>query len=255
MTTYGGSGADELLDALAALARVEHALCVEYVLIFSALGLGLPIDQKDPVAVAVDRAAQTAFTIALGEMGHLAKINAALRLADRPPQIGRGSALASVAGANIALGAITTTELEHIIEREIEIAAAVDRRYADLRRAVAATELSFEGKVLDQLMVVLDAGSDHAGSLAELASRLDGVAPTDYLRAVPREPADDLERTLLRLSDQNYGLVLSTLGASFAHDDALGGQLHNRAITLMDGLNEINLLLMARGLLPTLALP
>jgi hypothetical protein len=255
MTTYGGCGADELLDALDALARVEHALCVEYVLIFSALGRGLPVDRRDRVAVAVDHAAETAFNLALGEMGHLAKINAALRLAGRAPQIGRAPTIVDATGSEIVLGAITSTELEHLIQREVEIAAAADRQYADLRRAFESPGVLLEGKVLDQLTVVLDAGSDHGGSLAELSSRLDGVAPTDYLRAVSREPADDLERTLLRLSDQNYGLVLSTLGASFAYDDALGGQLHNRAITLMDGLSEINLLLMARGLLPKLALP
>jgi len=69
------------------------------------------------------------------------------------------------------------------------------------------------------------------------------------------DPADDLERRLLVLSDRWYALIVATVEAWCAFEQELGGILRGRAMSAMDGLNEINGLLVARGLLPAFTRP
>ncbi len=250
------SADEQILDALGEIARVEHALCVQRLTIYCALGLGLAAADGTPsthpeAVAAVNAAAESVLGMAVADMRHLRRVNEALRLGGRPPEVGRAVSVAAVgAGTDIDLGALDTGQLREFLDHEDRCAAAVDALYAQLQLAVAAPDSALEGGLLDQVMFVLGTCGDHVSPLAAVRATLDGVPPADYLRATRREPADDLERSLLRLSDRYYALVVDTIRTSFAHDDQLGGQLLNRAVTVMEAMNEVNGLLVERRLLP-----
>jgi hypothetical protein len=245
---------DQVLDELDVLATVEHALCVEYLSIHCALGHDLPPADSGATAQHVHDAAQAAFVLALGEMHHLHRINLALTHAGRPAQVSRASNIAGVSVAEIALGPPCAVELERLLDREHEIAAAVDAKYARLHPAVASQHPLFEGDVLERMSVLLDPSPDHSTPLGALEEQLESVNSDDYLRATPRDPANPLERSLLELSDRYYALIVATLQAWFAHEDQLGTELPGRAFATMDGLHATNGLLVERGLLPAFTL-
>jgi hypothetical protein len=242
-----------VLDELDRLATVEHSLCVEYLSIQCALGHDMPPAETGASAQRVRAAAEAAFVLALGEMGQLHRLNRALTLAGRRPQLGRASSIGDP-GSEIALGRVRVAELERLLDRERAIASAVDERYARLCAAVASPDALFEGELLEQITSILDPCPDHSLPLAALRDHLAGVPPGEYIRASRRDPSGELERSLLELSDRHYGLIVATLGAWFAHEDELG-ELRNRALSTMDGLSAINGLLVARGLLPRFQLP
>jgi hypothetical protein len=248
-----GLSREQVLDELDRLATVEHALCVEYLTIHCALGHDLP-PAETASGQRVRDAAEAAFGLALGEMGQLHRINRALTLAGRPPQVDRAASVGDP-GSEIALGLKSSAQLERLVALEREIAAAVDARYAPLCAAVASPDPLFEGALLEQITLILDPCPDHSAPLENLRSQLEGVPPGEYLRASRREPSGELERSLLGLSDLYYALIVATVRAWFADEDELGGELRGRALTTMDGLNAIDGLLVARGLLPAFHAP
>lgn len=240
-----------LLDELDFLASVSHALCVEYLSIHSALGHDLR-SAETPSGPRVSEAASAAFLAALGEMGLLHRVNRALTLAGRPAQVGRAD---SLPGSAIALGAPTVAELERLVAREREIATAVDARWARVCAVIESQPPALDPDLLGQLAEQLSPCPTHSDVVGTLHDKLGGVPATEFLRAAPREPSDDLERGLLALSDGWYVLILSILGAWFANEEQLGGELRGRALAAMDQLNAVNALLVARGLLPIFTRP
>ncbi|MDQ4082449.1 MAG: hypothetical protein M3123_06130 [Actinomycetota bacterium] len=251
---FGGPPSREhVLDDLESLAAVEHALCVEYLSIHCALGHDTPPPPGS--SPRVPQAAQAAFGLALSEMKHFHRLNQVLTLAGRRPQVGRASSISEDSASEIPLGPPSTTELQRLVDREREIAAAVDRRYAALCSVLASQPPLFDGELLDELTALADLCPDHSTPLGDLRKNLEGIPPSEYLRATRRVPGDDLERSLLELSDGHYGLVVGIVRAWFAHEDELGGELFGRAVSAMDGLNAVNGLLVARGLLPPFTLP
>ena len=243
---------EQVLAELDRLATVEHALCVEYLLIGYVLGRGVPFAVPGPSTQPVRDAADAAFGMALSEMGHLRKINGALALVGLAPQVGRAPGIGGDSGSEIAFGTLGLAQPDRFLDRQSAIALAADALHAWLSTAIAPP--LFEGDLLDQLQFILDTVGDHASPVTNLRARLAGLAPGDYLRVTRHDPADAIERSLLRLSDQHYALIVATVQASFAHDEQLGGQLRNRALSIMDGLNEIIDLMVQRGLLPAFTL-
>ena len=253
--TPGSSGlsGEQVLDELDFLATVEHSLCVEYLLIQCVLGHDMPPADSGGSAQRVRDAAESAFGIALRQMDQLHRVNGALTLAGRPSQLGRASSIGG-AGSEITFGLSSPTQLERLLDHEREIAAALDARYAPVCAAVASPEPLFDGELGAQITSLLDPCPDHSEALGDLDKHLRGVPPTEYLRATRRDPNNQLERSLLELSDQYYGLIVNTARAWFAHEEALGGELRGRALSTMDGLHAINGLLVGRGLLPSFRL-
>jgi hypothetical protein len=245
---------EQVLDELEYLASVEHALCVEYLSVYCALGLDLPPAENGTSVQRVRNAADAAFALALSEMSHLRRVNRGLTLAGRPPQVGRATGIGGDSVAAIALGPPSRAQLEALLDREQAIASAVDERYVRLRPAIGPQDPVFEGEALEQMTFILDTCSDHLAAVATLRDLLEGLAPGEFLRATCREATDDLERSLLELSDHYYGLIVATIHTWFAHEKQLSG-LRDRAVSTMDGLNEINRLLVERGLLPAFTLP
>jgi len=215
-----------VLDELDALATVEHALLVEYLRVYAVLGQD--VEGGDPRVFA---AADAALWRSVAAMGQLRRINTALVEAGRPVQVGRA-------------GSLSTVEWSRLMDREMEIAASVDASYERLRPFVSS-ELSF----------LVDGGVEHVSALAEFRSSLADVPPAVYLRATRLEPGTDLERGLFALSDRYYGLIVAAVGAGFAYDAEVGGGLLTRAVSVMDGLKEVNRALVERGVVPAFTLP
>jgi hypothetical protein len=246
--------ADEILDQLDDLASVEHSICVEYLSIHCALGHDLEPADDGATAQHVAQAAQAASGAAFSEMRHVRVMNRALVSAGRAPQLGRASSIRRESGSEIALGPLTVPQLERLLEREREIASAVDERYARLRRELESPTPVFEGELLSEMVSLLSPGPDHSGLPAALTEELEGLAPSDYLRAIPREPGDEFEGKLLDLSDHCYRLVVGSLQIWFDHDAEVFSA-RSQAVDTMNALNGINRLVVERGLLPAFPPP
>jgi hypothetical protein len=221
---------EQALDELYELAAVEHAVLVDNLVVYGALGQDL--DTASP-------AAGDAFSLSLRAMRRFRVVNEALVLAGRPPQTGRA-----------ALPPWSRAELERIVAREAGIAATVDARYERLRPAVEGKAPVFADELLFAVSNAVELGVGHADDLDGLRTSLQGVAPAEYLKASRLRPADDLERDLLELSDRAYELIVATVLAAIRYDQQLGGVLMGRALSQMDVLKEVNGLLVGRGLLP-----
>jgi hypothetical protein len=241
--------ADEILDELDDLASVEHSICVEYLSIHCALGHDLEPADDGAAAQHVAQAAQAASGAAFSEMRHVRVMNRALVSAGRAPQLGRASSIRRESGSEVALGPLTVTQLERLLERERAIASAVDERYARLRRELESPTPVFEGDLLSEMVSLLSPGPDHSGLPATLMEQLEGLAPSDYLRAIPREPGDEFEGRLLDLSDHCYRLVVGSLQIWFDHDAEVFSA-RSQAVDTMNALNGLNRLVVERGLLP-----
>jgi len=94
---------------------------------------------------------------------------------------------------------------------------------------------------------VVDDGPKHASAVAVLRDSLAGLSPTDFLRATWREGEGPFEQRLLDVSDRSYGLIIATLQERFA-PQAIGSA--TLAVSAMETMDEINRLLVQRGLLP-----
>jgi hypothetical protein len=215
-----------VLDELDRLATVEHALVVEYLRVYAVLGQD--VEGGDPRVFA---AADAAMWHSVAAMKQLRRINEALVAGGRPVQVGRAGPLSAV-------------EWSRLVDREVEIAAAVDASYERLRPHAG-----------EELWFLVDSGVEHVSSLAEFRSALAGVPPAVYLRATRVEPGNDLERGLLALSDRYYALIVAAVGAGFAYDAEVGGVLLMRAVSVMDGLREVNRALVERGVVPAFTVP
>jgi hypothetical protein len=134
---------EQALDELEFLASVEHALCVEFVLIYCALGHNL-----QPAGAAGQQmaaAAGEARSLAEIQMRHLRRVNQVLTGAGRPPQLGRATHIGRTSVHEIALGPPIPTQRKPLLDREVAIAAAVDERYSRLHPAVASHDPPIRG--------------------------------------------------------------------------------------------------------------
>jgi len=244
---------DQLLDELDGLATVEHSLIVEHLLVHAVLGHDIPAVDGDPVSQRLHQAAEAAFWTAVGEMHHLHRLDTVLTRGGRAAEIGRAPA---IDGHVLAAVASTTAPgtISALLDREREIAAATDDRYVRLRAAFDP-EMIWNLPWLEDLTSILEPGLDHRGSLINVEKALQGALPGDVVRLGLREPADQVERGLLDLSDGWYGLLLAIVDAWFNHEDQLGGVLRGRADAVMTELNAVNLAIVERGLLPRFTPP
>ena len=249
-TAGGPLSREQVLDELEFLATVEHALVVECLSVCCALGHDLDAGEGGATTKQGRDAAGAAFALAQGEMFHLKGVNLGLADAGRATQLGRAASISSGSVAETALGPPGQAQLERLLEREAAIASAVDERYTQLRAAVTS-EPVFEGDLLSELRsVIADHGPTHAAAFATLRDSLGDLPPAEFLRAVRREGADAFEGRLLAISDRSYGLVLAALQEQFAQLAPFSAL----AVSAMEGLDEINRVLVQRGLLPPFTL-
>jgi hypothetical protein len=243
---------EQVLDELDFLAKAEHALIVECLSVCYALGYDLGADEGGPTTKPGGEAAGAASSLAQqSEMFHLDAVILALIHAGRPVQLERAASIPGGPGADIPLGPPGLAQLQQLVTREQAIARAVDDRYARLVPAVTSSPV-FDGDLLTEMQsVIVDHGSGHAAAFAAITDPLAGLAPADYLRATRRDAADGFEQRLLDASDRGYALVIAALRDQFA----VAGSFSSLAVSAMRVLDDINRLLVERGLLPPFTSP
>jgi hypothetical protein len=253
---------DQVLDELEFLAAVEHAVLIEQLSLGYAFGHDLPPEDGGATTdQGREAAAKFAMIAGSGAMPRLRAINLGLAEAGRTPDLRRASAVSSPSVAEIALGSPSLAEPQRLLGRQQAIAAAIEERFAALRPAVTSDPL-FEGRLLQHLgEVILQDGPNHSALLALVGEVLADPVPAELLRATRREPADAFEDRLLQASDRAYRTFLLALLARFSHVfDEHGATIPNAffigrdfqalAERVLDTLDDINRLLVQRGLLP-----
>jgi hypothetical protein len=253
--------ADQVLDEVAFLATVEHALIVEYLTVSCALGHDLDPADGGATTPQGQAGASAATSLAQSQMFRLKNVNRALVTAGREAQMGRATAISEPApgggspggGPEIALSPTDPAVFGHLADRELAIATAVDQRY---RRLAPDLPSLFAGDVLDALTsAIVDDGPTHADAVADLNDAVSGAAPADLLRATRREPAGTLDQHLLNIGDQTYAQVVAALTQQFTQtDDFVAGTFRSFAVAAMTTLDEIDRALVQRGLLPAFTL-
>jgi len=237
---------EQVLAELDFLAKVEHALIVEYLSVYCALGYDLDAGEGGATTQQGSDAAATASSLAQDEMSHLKGVNLALFAAKRPAQMERADSISSASVADTPLGPPSVAQLQQLTTRGQAIASAVDERYMRLAPAVTSDPV-FDGELLDKMRsVIVDHGPVHAAAFAAIRDSLDGLTPAEFLRATRRDPADDFEARLLDINDRSYALTVDALGEQFAQ----AGAFSALALSAMESLHAINRVLVQRGLLP-----
>ena len=251
---------EQVLNELNYLATVEHALCVEYLFAHYSLDapMGLP-EGADPLTRRVHTAAFEVFSIAVDEMRHLRWVNEALTLLGRPPNLGRARRIHRQLDREFALQPLTPSQLDWFIEVERPsqaIATGVDGMYVRLLTTIERhPDLFAESERLVHLLkLIIDEGEDHFRRFTSIKEHLAGLTPEQYLRPLD-QPADELTRGLIQLSNQNYDVLLGALSATFTLGDRAGGALLEQSRRAMFNLHETNHVLAARGVAPPFTLP
>jgi hypothetical protein len=239
---------DQILDELAVLATVEHALIVEYLSVQCALGHDLPAEQEGATTEALRDLATDVGNLAVSQMRHFKSVNRALVDGGRSLQVQRADSI-----DGIALGPPSAAQLERLVEREDRIAWAVDERYKRLRPTVESGTPVLEGQLLDDVRFILDTCTNHAEGVAGIRTVLHGLAPSDFLRATRRETTDPFEQSLVSVADRTYALLVNIVREWLGPEDFSAVSFppfQSWALDAMFTLDEIHRLLVQRRLLP-----
>ena len=226
-----------VLDDLADLAAIEHALCVDYLLLHYALRT------VGSLSAAADEAMSMAQN---AEMHHLARANRALVKAGRPPVLGRVAQVVGASGTPRPVATISAQRFHAFPEPEQDVAAAVDQRYARLREAVDASPGDLDPEALEKLTFLLDTVGSHAERMDALAASLADVDLARLLADLRTAPSTPNERELFDLSNGYYRVIVDALRAGLGHTDLLV----DVATATMGGLDQINGELVAARLVP-----
>ena len=241
---------EQVLDQLEELARVEHALIVEYLTVSCALGHDLEAVEGGATSTQGKKTAHTAASLAQSEMFHLKDICQALVAAERTPDLGRASSITDASGRQVSLDPPSVEQLRDLLDREETITKAVDQAFTRLA-ANLKPDLFDEGLLATLRGAMVRPGTHVAGAV-KLREALGDPAPADFLRVPRRETTDAFEQGLMSVSNLAYRLVTSALREQFAQPDVFG--LRSLATTAMDALDASNRALAQRGLLPAFAL-
>jgi hypothetical protein len=186
-------------------------------------------------------------------MFHLKDVNRILVLAGREPVLDRATEVTPPTGPAIPLGPMTAEQFRNFPAREQALATALDRRYDRLKVAASSPTPPFTGDLLDELQFLLNfvsgEGSDHASQAVTVAANLTGLQPQAYLLVTGTQPADEVDRRLVALSEEFYGSLLVILRQHF-----VDGALRQQAVSRMEELDKVNGILGLRGLLPPFSL-
>jgi hypothetical protein len=169
--------------------------------------------------------------------------------------LGRAGEIADATGMEISLEPPTREKLEHLLDREEAIAAAVDARYARLVPAMNAD--SHDGEAFPaRLRDEVEGGTYHVDGLSGLRDLLAGQPIADLLRATRRDGDTDAEKALLQSSDSTYAQLLDALGGFFRDPFGdSGGDSRLVALAAMHSFDDINRSLVRAGLLPSFGMP
>lgn len=246
---------DQVLRELEFLLTVEHALIVEYLSVCCALGHDLAAADGGPSTESSRDAAIAANALAAAQMLRAGRLVRALSGLRPTGAFDRARGIVGATGTEISLEPPTREQLEHLLEREESIAAAVDARYALLGPAMVVGDLG-EDAFSDDLRAAAADGATHANAVSVLRDNLADRPVADLLRATRRFGHTDAEKVLLRISDRTYALLLGALENFFGdlRGDS-GGTFRVMALAAMDVMNDVNRALVHAGLLPPFQMP
>jgi len=247
--------AKPVLHELGFLLTVEHALIVEYLSVSCALGYDLDARDGGPATEPGKAVAAAAKNLADGQMLRFGQLARALSGVAPTGMFDRAREIVDAAGTTISLDPPIREQLEHLLEREESIAAAVDARYARLGPAVAVYGPGADAFSSDLRAAVAD-GATHASAVSALRDNLADQPVGDLLRATRRSAGTNAERVLLRISDGTYVQLLNALDNFYADRSSdLGGTFRIMALAEMDVMDDVNRALVHAGLLPPFKMP
>jgi hypothetical protein len=239
---------DQLLGELGYLTTVTHALIIECLTVYNAVGRDLPPDQNGPVTPQGSDLASTALSLATAQMFALKNHNNALRDAGRDAELGRAASISSASVAEISLAPPGQAELYDLLTREEAMAKAADERYARLAPSVTTAPV-FSGDLLDELRQVIEDGQGHTAAFAAFREALGPLTAPEVIRVTRRDTTDEVDLRMLAASDGAYRLMTELLGGQFT--DSTGfTPFRQLAIEAMTGLDDTCYVLAQRGLLP-----
>ena len=244
---------DEVLDELAFLVTVEHALIVEYLSVSCALGYDLATADGGPATQPGRDAAKAARDLADLQMVRVGGLVRPLSRLRPMAELRRARGIKDPSGTELPLDPPTREQLEHLPEREESIAAAVDARYARLIPTVTAAS-GPEGDAF--LRAAVQEGTLHATSVSGLLDLLADQPIADLLRATRRSGSTTSENLLLGISNRTYALLLGALGNFYGDlDSDAAGTFRLTALSTMEMMNDVNRALVHEGLLPPFQMP
>lgn len=243
---------DQVLDELDDLATVAHALCVEYLFLECALGHDVEVAGSPPAPAQVGDAADSAHSLAVGQMRRLRAIDHLLVLAGRDANLGRATELRQGAEPALPLAPLTAAQLHAgTLDRELAMAIAVDKRYEAL--ALGADPAALDA--IEGASSIISFGGGLADAFAQLRDGLAGVAPSAYLRVTRDVASGEVEAGLRDLSDRYYALVVAALRAGFVSPDLESRFVDTEAVGAMFRWDAVHKLLAQAGLLPAFTYP
>ena len=242
-------GPDAVRDELQFLLSVEHALLVEYLTIYCALGVDLPFEEGGPSDDG-SSVAGAAFNLALAQMFRLAGFTPVAGVPEGG-SIDRAGSIAGAAGAPLYLEPLGVEPFRAFLPSAEAIARAVDARYAALEPQVQ------DAAFPDEVRAAVRGGQDHYRQVEDnLAEALGSLPPAGLLRATRREGTTSNENALLEASDLVYSLLLEQFTNQHrAPDEATSTVFRFMARRSMDLMKDTHRALAHLGLLPPFALP
>jgi hypothetical protein len=247
---------EQVLEELRFLTTVEHAVIVENLSLHCALGHDLPAEDGGATTQQGSAARDQGFALAQVAMFRYKALQLALVEAGGDPESGRATSVSSDSVPETPLVPPDAAQLERFLARAQAIATAVEERYAKLLPAVTSDPV-FEDPLLEHVRaIVVEDAPTHTASLVDLRTLLPDGVPAGLLRATRRQASNAFEQRMLDASDRIYDLVLSTLREQFEHTDFfVARSFRSLAEREMTSLDDINRLLVQRGLLPAFTLP
>jgi hypothetical protein len=248
-----------VIEELRYLAEVEHALCVEYLYAHYSLNAPFNSSGSDPVTTRISEAAQEVFQIAVDEMRHLRWVNECLAMLRGRVALGRASRIGRQLERVFALRPLGAEQLQWFIDVEApsqQMGEQIDGMYVRLLTSIVRQPEQFpeRDRLLPMIKTIIDEGQEHWARFVAVRTHLQGIDEARFLRSLGPS-RDEIQSRLLRLSDENYRVLLASLSVTLEFGDRAGGLLLEQSRRAMFNLHEINHLLASQGVAPQFALP
>lgn len=220
----------EIAGQLPELARLEHALCVEY--LFARYSIDAPRKARFSTRGSRLRryqAAREIFSIAQDEMRHFRWVNEAMWLLDREPCVGRATVIGRDQRRSFQLRPLMPSTLDEFIGIEAPSSVFDDdpQQLNGMYTRILVSLHHLECKAgadrdllrrLKQLVkVIIDEGDNHWDRFQRVKAHLAGEKPESYLRFTtsPGEAKPGNARALQELCDAYYDILLHALYITF----------------------------------------
>jgi hypothetical protein len=244
---------------LRALARVEHALAVEYLYAYYSMGQPPRPTATDTQGRRLFTAADEILRVAVDEMRHLRWVNEILASMGEPLELGRAAVIGEDwDGDGRAL--LHTFELKPLTPDRLNWFIQVERPSADFdpegdedtidgmyTRLLVSLEASDEftsdekQRYAQLLKVVIDEGMEHVRRFERAREALDGI-PAERWVTVTSGPTDEAPSTPLGIlqdaADKSYEVLLKALEFVFTVDDGQQGELLEAARRAMYNMDD-----------------